>query len=695
MNVFSTPVSVAVVGASADPAKWGHWLAKGAAIGRERRRIYLVNRSAAEVAGLQSFSSLQDLPEVPELVAIAVPGPLVLGVIREALALGSRAFLVVAAQMDDEAAAVALLAEYNARMIGPNSLGIYSAEGQLQLMWGGMQAGSLAIISQSGQLGSEIASIGARSGVGVSRFVSLGNQSDVHAAEVLRSLIGDAYTKTVGVYLEDFTGAGEVFAAIRAASEAGLAVILLTTGESVASQQLAHSHTGAMTSELDLVEAACRAAGAVRVKTPAELVQVAAYLDRQPPPGGPRVAIISDSGGQGGIAADVAERFGLEVPELSPTLRSRLQGLLPPGASTRNPIDLAGAGEANLSVYAALPKLLHESGEVDAVVVSGYFGSYGHDTPQLFAAEQTIARNLSRMTGIPILVHAMAPGSEVAQQLRAANVPVVGRIEDALIALAASCALGRPTQIPVRTGTAISGTNQLEVQDALALAGIPFAERRVVRSADEAARAAEDLCQEGNLEGAVVLKAAWLRHKTEAGGVVLGLRDPESTRAAFAAMHRRLGDGEYTLEAQDLRADIAEFIVAVRRDPKFGPVVTVGYGGTETEVWGDVSIELAPVDRSVARNMVERLKSARLLAPWRGRAALDVEALVTVITRLSAAIPEKSAGLSSEGSDPAIQEIELNPVRVGVKGALAVDCLATFETQASEITAAPVRKESE
>lgn len=667
--MFDNPTSVAVVGASGDPAKWGHWLAKGAQIGEHRRPVYFVNRSGTEVLGSPSYPTLSELPEVPELVAIAVPGSLVAAVIREALELGSRAFVVVAASMDEEAETAELLRSYGARMIGPNSLGIYAAEGELQLMWGSMRPGSLAIVSQSGQLGSEIAAIGARSGVGVSRFVSLGNQTDMGAAEVVRSIIGDGPTRTIGLYVEDFSDAQNLFAAIREASESGISVILLTTGASDASRELAQSHTGAMTSSMDLVDAACRASGALRVRTPAELVQIASYLDRRNAPAGPRVAVISDSGGQGGIAADEAARLGIELPELSPALRSELEQLLTEAASSRNPIDLAGSGEANLDVYAELPRILAKSGEVDAVVVSGYFCSYGHDMAPLVPAENAVADKLAQVTKVPVVVHAMAPDSAVSQRLRDAGVPVTGRIEDALLALAASYRLQAvKSGVAAPAGAQIRAGSQVDIRVALAASGIPFPELRIVRDAEEAAAAATEL------GGTVVLKAAWLAHKTEAGGVALGLQGPSAVRAKFREMHANIGDGGYTIEAQDTREHIAEFIVSARRDPAFGAIVSVGAGGTETEIWGDIALDIAPVNRAGATEMIARLRSSRLLAPWRGRSALDADSLAQIVADLGAAL----------AASPEISEIELNPVRVGIDGALAVDCLAVLSETARD-----------
>lgn len=663
LSVFSTPSSVAVVGASADHAKWGYWLALGALEGRSEREVYLVNRSGAQILDESSARSLSELPTVPELVAIAVPGPLVLPVIREALELGTRAFVVVSARVEDEAEIAELVRVAGAKLIGPNSLGIYSAEGSLQLMWGRMRPGSLAIVSQSGQLGSEIAALGARAGIGISRFVSLGNQIDVQAAGLLRSIAHDARTRTVGVYLEDFSRGGTVFEAVRELRAAGKAVVVLTTGDSVASRDLAKSHTGAMTSPSALVDAACRAAGAVRVRTPAELVQIAALVDRQDPPVGTRVAVISDSGGQGAIAADAADRYGLVLPELSGSLRARLEERLPHGASSRNPIDLAGAGEADLAVYAELSRLLAESGEVDAVVLSGYFGSYGEDAPALLATEREIAHRLARLGGAPITVHAMAPDSAVSAELSALGLLVVGRIEDALAALAGAYHATRPARASIEVEAVVGTTDasdQLAVRSRLVQAGLPFPPARIVRDAVAAAEAAAEF------GGAVVLKAAWLAHKTEHGGVRLGLCGPDAARNAFAAMHAHLGDGDYTIERQDIREPVVEFIVSARRDPAFGPMVTVGFGGTETEIWQDLSTELAPVDAATARAMIRSLRSARLLDPWRGRPALAAESLAEIVVGLGRVL----------AASPDLHEIELNPVRVGVDGALTVDCLA-------------------
>ncbi|WP_020390495.1 CoA-binding protein [Kribbella catacumbae] len=385
---FRDPASVAVVGASNNPAKWGYWLARGALGGRHRRDVFLVNHKGSSVLGQPAWRDLGELPSVPELVVVCVPATSAADVIDQGLKLGVPAVLAITARLADGIAERVRAA--GARLLGPNSLGLYDAAGELQLAWGDFTPGSLAVVSQSGQLGLEIAGLGERLGIGLSRFVSIGNQADLHARELLEDLVDDSATRVVAVYLESFADGNELVRVLSRLTEAGKPVLLLTTGGSDGSQRLARSHTGSLTSALDVVDAACRAAGALRVATPTELVNTAALLLARQPVRGRRLAVVSDSGGQGGIAADVAVSNGLLFPAFSPELRERLAGVLPAGASVANPVDLAGAGEADLFAYPEAVRLAQESGEVDAMVLSGYFGCYGEDSPSLSQVELEI-----------------------------------------------------------------------------------------------------------------------------------------------------------------------------------------------------------------------------------------------------------------------------------------------------------------
>lgn len=276
LKAFRDPASSAVVGASDHPAKWGFWLAEGA------------------------------LPEAPELVALCVPGGAVPSLVAEGLSRGTRALLTVSAGVPDHEGLARLLEQHKARMIVPNSLGLYDASTDLQLTWGTFAPGGLAIVSQSGQLGSEVADLAARSGLGISRFVAVGTQLDVTADDLLADLRTHEQTEIVALYLENFSDGETLVGTLRAYVRAGKPTILLAVGASEGSRRSARSHTGALTCALDVVDAACRASGTIRVSTPTELVGVAQLLMRHASPTGRRVAVLSDSGGQGAGATDAA-----------------------------------------------------------------------------------------------------------------------------------------------------------------------------------------------------------------------------------------------------------------------------------------------------------------------------------------------------------------------------------------------------
>jgi acyl-CoA synthetase (NDP forming) len=669
LAVFRDPASVAVVGASDDPGKWGYWLARGALRGQQRRSVALVNRRASDVQGWRTVASLGDCDIPPELVVLSVPGDAVAPVVDQALALGSTGFLAVNGAIPGDQRLAERIRAAGARLIGPNSLGLFDAGTELQLAWGDFQAGSLAVVSQSGQLGTEICALAARSGLGVSRFVSIGNQLDVTGTELLADLVDHDATRVVALYLETFAGADSLFPVLRALRDAGKPVLLVAVGGSRAGQRAAASHTGAVTTPLDAVDALCRAAGALRVTTPSHLVDVACLLAAPHQVRSRRVAVLGDSGGQGAVAADVLSGAGLELPELTPGLRAAMAHELPPAAATQNPVDLAGAGEQDLASYARLVRLVAASGEVDTVVLTGYFGRYGLDAPALTPRELEVADELVRAADItPLLVHTMGEEGPAARRLREAGVPAYGSIDQVARALAAAATLAE--QAPRDIAPAVSLPElplhqHWDLRTLLSSAGVPFPAGRPVRSATEATLAARDL------RAPLVLKAAWLPHKTEHGGVVLDLGQ-DMVAAAFRAMRDRLGEGEYLLEEQDTRAGVVEVLVGARRIPGVGPVVVVGAGGVRAELMPDVALELAPVTPAQGRDLLARLRLWPLLTGWRGGRAADVDGLAEVVAVVSATLAGR----------PDIAELELNPVRVGFDGVLAVDALVHLASSA-------------
>ncbi|WP_043844052.1 acetate--CoA ligase family protein [Amycolatopsis taiwanensis] len=664
-QAFTDPSSVAVVGATEDHAKWGYWLATGALAGADRRKVWLVNRRARQVLGHPCYPAVSDLPGTPALVVLCVPAEHVRSVVRDALAKGCRAFLGITAGLGaDEDELAAMLSRAGARMIGPNSLGLFNGATNLRLAWGNFTPGSLAIVSQSGQLGSEIAGLGARAGLGVSRFYSIGNQLDLGAADVLESLIDDEYTTTVALYLESFANGARITKALKDLRLAGKHALVLTTGASEGSRRLARSHTGSMTSALDVVDAACRAAGALRVSTPRELVDLARVLDATAPPSGRRVAIVSDSGGQGGIATDIAASQGLLTPVFTGRLQTRLSALLPATAAVSNPIDLAGAGEADLEVYAKVVELLAASGEVDSIVMSGYLGCYGEDSPSISSAELAVIDRLGRQTGnahVPLVVHSMSAASPAVARMWEHRIPAFDTIDATLGTLGRAVRLsGNPGRglATTRIATAAPASGYWSARQFLLAQGIAMPQARRATDAGELAAAC------GSLQPPLVLKADWIEHKSEHEAIRTGL-SRDTAVAAFNEMSERLGPGNYVVEEQDTRRGVVEMLIGARQDRDFGPTVAVGYGGVQAELWRDVSVELAPVDRRTAAGMLDRLRSRQLLDGWRGQPPADIEALIDAIVILSEAI----------ASNPGVDDIEVNPIRVGPDGALAVDAL--------------------
>ncbi|MEJ9080510.1 acetate--CoA ligase family protein [Gordonia malaquae] len=663
LSVFSTPRSVAVVGASSNRTKWGYWLAAGAIAGAHRRDVHLVNARGGDVLGHACVTSLAALDEAPELVALCVPGPMVGAVVDEALAMGTRGFLGITAGIEDEGEIAERIRAAGARLVGANSLGIYDAAGELDLSWGNFTAGPMAIVSQSGQLGSELARLGQHNGIGVSRFVSIGNQTDVTAAELLADLVDHEATRVVVVYLESFTGGAELFDSIAALRAAGKPVILLTVGASAAGSRLARSHTGSLTAPVDIVDAACRAAGVLRAQSPGEVIDVARSVIAGAAPAGRRTVIVGDSGGQCGIAADQAAAHGLSVPPLGDVADAALTDLLPAGAATSNPVDLAGAGEADLANYVNAVALALADPDVDSAVLTGYFGCYGADNPGLMDDELALAQRLAdaaRTAGKPLYVHSMEAAGPVADALWAAGVPTFGTVEPLLRALSGTAVYREPARdVAVAPSAGVAPTAGYWNARALLLdEGVSFPAGAVVTTVDEAVTAAADLT------APLVLKAAWLEHKSEVGGVKVGLTR-DDVAAVFTDMHTRLGDGDYVLEQMDTRPDGVEVLIGCQRHPDLGVTVTVGTGGVATEVYADVVMESAPVDTATATDMISRLRAHKLLAGWRGKPATDVAALADVV----AAVSRLAA------SDSRITEIELNPVRVAPDGVLALDAL--------------------
>jgi acyl-CoA synthetase (NDP forming) len=665
------PRSVAVVGASADPSKWGNVLARGALRGAHRRAVFLVNRAGGEILGARTYAALADLPESPELAVISVPAAGFEHAVDEALAVGAKAIVAISAGLGEhdeegrriEQAVAERVCSEGAVMLGPNCLGVFDAGEELDLGWSALPSGPIALVSQSGNLALELARLARAAGLGFSRFASLGNQADLVAADLLDDLVAHEPTRVVALYLEDFRD-GRVFVEAAARATAGMPVLLLSGGVSQASARAALSHTGALVSDMRAIDAACDAAGIVAVRTPKQLVDAAQALLSSRLPRGRRVAVYADGGGHGVIAGDVLAAAGLDVPPLSESTAAALREHLPETASVANPVDFAGGGERGLVAYADVGRLLLTSGDVDAVLLTGYFGGYAVDTPELAPEEVDVARSLAAAaadTGGPLVVHTSYPNSPAATELRAGGVPVYGDVESAVAALALLAEHARRAR-PTPT------TVELEPLEApqpgyagarafLAEAGVPMTSAHRVRTLGEALAAAAELGYP------VALKAADFLHKSEAGGVVLGLEDDGALENAYADLATRLGAEELSVEQMAPVDGGVELIVGAKRDPRFGAVVLVGLGGVYAEILDDVAVALAPVGEEESARLLRSLRGAPLFEGTRGRRALDVAAAAKAVAAVSRAA----------AACPAVAELDVNPLLLLPEGALGLD----------------------
>ena len=673
------PRSVAIVGASNDPVKWGYGLARGALRGAARRPVYLVNRNGGEILGQRAFPSLQDVPETPDLVVVAVPASSFDTTVDDALAAGARAIVAITAGLGElsreglarEQAVVQRVRDADAVLLGPNCLGVFDAGAELDIGWDELPGGAIGLVSQSGNLALELALLAADSGLGFSRFASMGNQADIDAADLLPALAAHEPTRLIALYIEDFRDGRAFAAACHAATEAGTPVVLLAAGSSEAGVRAAKSHTGALTSGLAAVEAACRAAGVELVRSPKELIDTAQALLAARVPRGRRLAVFGDGGGHGIIAADLASEAGLIVPPLGEQLVADLQVALGPMAVTGNPVDLAGGGEQDFARFERGAELLLASEEIDAALLTGYFGGYSEYGPDYEAREKAVAQSMARAAdsgGRPLVAQTMYPRSPAAQALRNEGVPVYGDVGAAVHALArlAARAERHVAGVPVLPEPArppVQRTAYFEARELLAAAGIPFVEARPVASLDDAMSAA------AGLGYPVVLKALGRLHKSDAGGVALGIGGPEALELAFSDMATRLLPESYSVERTAPLAAGLEVIVGARRDLRFGPIALAGLGGLYAEVLEDVAVGLAPVDSNEAERMLRSLRAAPLLLGARGRPALDLAGAAGVLAAVSRVAAEH----------PEIAEIEINPLLVTADGPLALDAAVVLE----------------
>jgi acetyl coenzyme A synthetase (ADP forming)-like protein len=676
LRPFFEPRSVAVVGASRRRGSIGGELFRNVLEADFSGTAYPVNRDGSPVAGVRGYRTVSEIPDDVDLAVISVPADAVLESAEDALRKGVRALVVISAgfaEVGTEGAArqeelLALVRAHGARLIGPNCLGIAVAGPSLNATFASRAAppGNIGFSSQSGALGLALLEAAVTRGLGLSAFVSIGNKADVSTNDLLEWWEDDDATEAILLYVESF-GNPRRFGRLARRVARRKPILALKAGTSASGQRAASSHTAALAGSEAAADALFRQAGVIRATSLEELVDAATLLSSQPRLSGRTVALLTNAGGLGILAADACEAAGLELPSLGEETVAALRAELADEASVANPVDMLGG--ATPDSYAAALSLLLADPVVDAVIVL-FVPAVSGTADEVAAVVERTAREAA--SGKPVLAVVMSSEGVPAALRGSRHTAAFAYPESAARALGRAAERAEWLRRPQGTVPELDGIQreaaQAVVDGALADAedlwldpaatrelllayGIPLVPERLAHSGDEAVAAA------GELGYPVVVKtAAPGAHKTETGGIALDLADEAAVRDAVA----RIGA---PVVVQPMVPSGAELLAGVVQDPVFGPLVAFGPGGVFAELIGEARFRIAPLTDVDAEELVTGGKAGRLVAGFRGAPAASAPALVDLVHRLARL-----------GEDvPALAELDLNPVLALPDRCVAVD----------------------
>jgi acetate---CoA ligase (ADP-forming) len=683
LDALIRPASIAVVGASSSPGKAGHQLMR--ALDGFAGRLYPINRAGGEILGHRAYPSVGDLPEPVDLAVLIVPAPAVPEVVDQCAAAGARAAIVCAGGFAEagpegaelQASAARAAAGAGMRLLGPNTSGLVNpVDGVLATFVSSVRAippGRLAIVAQSGGVNLAVAMAAAGEGLGVRLAIGLGNAADVDHAELLDWLAADPATGAIALHLEGARDGRRLVEAVALAAEAK-PVIALALGEADVGD-FARSHTGTLATNWRLVRAALRQAGAVVVDDTTELLDAARALRlvRLAPAASAGVGVVTAQAGPGLLVTDRLRARGVRVPELGEATRARLGELLPPMTYQRNPVDTARPDERfgevvatvqrDPGVDAALVYALHEPGALDPADLLGQ-AKANPSTPLLLVTggprdEIDRLRGTVEAGAVPVLT-GPERGADAMRALVADAAAAARR-------LAAGAEAAGKTPRPAGDATPLHGPlDEDQAKRVLEQVGLRAPRRRVCASREQARAAVAEL-----RPAVVKVLDPAITHKTEVGGVHLGVEPGASLEAALDAVDRLMSPARYLVE--ELLPAGLDLIVGGLRDPSFGPVVLVGLGGVVAEALGDTSLRLAPLSAGDGHEMLEELRGRELLDGFRGGPTVDRDALVALLRSVGDLLL----------AHPEIAELDVNPLRATGGGELiAADALIVVDPSA-------------
>ena len=686
-----SPRSVAMIGASADFNKLNgrplkHLIEKGYG-----GRILPVNPKYKEIGGHPCYPSIADLPEAADLAVVAVPAADVIASIEALGRRGVRAAVIFSSGFGEtgpegkalEAKLLETARKAGVVLCGPNCLGFVNAFDNLyatfsQYADGDVAAGPVAFVTQSGAFGTATAALIRQRGLGLGYFISTGNEADLSFAELMTAVVEDPRIKVAAGYLEGLHDGDALVRLAQRCHALGKPLVIAKVGRRAAGQKAAASHTGALAVEDTVLDAVLRQYGVLRARNEEHMLDMLEALVQPRVATGFGLGIATMSGGAGVMMADRADEVGLAVPELGAETRARIARVMPAFGASANPVDVTGQFLADPAIMReAVVAMMDDPAIHVGIVWLQLMAAHVDKLVKLFC-------EIRDRTSKPLFICWTAAPAEAVLRLRAEGITVFGAGERAVEAAAALArahadrarVLSRPTPtVPAQALADVADGVQpsAEATARLQAAGVPMAPVTLARTADEA------VAQWRQAGGAVALKieSPDITHKTEVGGVLLGIDDETAIRQAF----ERLLSGARTAQpgarldgvlVQRMASGHVELVIGVQRSPVFGMVVMVGLGGILVEVLKDVVFRRAPFAESEALDMLSELRASAILDGVRGKPGVDREAIARMLARLS----QWAAGMQ-----PVLAELDLNPVLVGASGPVAVDCVMVFRRQ--------------
>jgi len=683
MEKIFNPSSIAVVGASTKTGSIGNAILTNLIQGGFAGDIYPINPGHADMMGLKCHASIMDIAKSPDLAVIAAPMPAVHDVIENCVARGVGGAIIISAGGKETGEAgqriEARIRETayagKLRILGPNCLGFICPSRKLNASFAAdmPKPGNLAFISQSGAICTAILDMALSNNIGFSHFISMGSMLDADFGDVIDFLGNDYRVKSILLYIENLTNFRKFMSAARSVSRVK-PIVVLKSGRSPAGARAAASHTGAMAGEDAVYDAAFKRAGIVRVDTIEELFDCAELMAQQPRPYGSRLAIITNGGGPGVMAADALSRYGVSPAPLDPKLLQELDEILPPCWSRNNPIDLIG--DADSERYTAALDICMKGRAFDGALVIF--------CPQALTDPSPVARKITETFNqrrYPIFASWMG-GWRVAEAvgiLNAAGIPTYETPERAVRAFIYMAQYNRNMEmlmeIPARLSRDIDydrsramalvekGLNQgdgflseVDSKSILSAYGVPACDTVLARTHEDAVT----LSRRIGYPVAMKLVSPDISHKSDAGGVRLDLRSDADVSAAYEGILSRARDYKadaritgVSVQPYIARSDF-ELLIGAKRDPNFGPIILFGMGGVYTEVFRDRAIGLPPMNRLLARRLMEETRVFTLLKGFRNQPPANMEAMEELIIRLSQLMMDF----------PEIVELDMNPVIV-------------------------------